>query len=116
MTSKRTPPPWLLRWVAPVVQWIALLSLVGFAVFNAITDHGIQMAINCIFLGFLFCALLVGKLIDRKIAKIDALFADLKAAEAKAIAAFEQFETAVKNGYIEVIPTTPGDDRPTTLH
>jgi hypothetical protein len=109
---KRTPPPWL----APVMQWTALLTLTGFMLFNAITDHGVQMAINCIFLGFLFCALLLGKLMDRKVANIDALFIKLEAAEAMAIEAREKFETAIKDGYIEVIPATPDDERPPTRH
>jgi hypothetical protein len=103
-------PWWLL-----LVQWSTLVGLTTFAFVNAATDHGISMAFNCFCLGFLFFSTLMRPLIERRMESADALLADLKAAEAAAIAWAEKFEQAIKDGYIEVIPMTPDDDqeRPT---
>ena len=110
--KKRAPPPWLM----PAIQWFALAAMAGLAVTNAVTDHGIEMAINCFFLGFLFCTMVLGKLMDRRVARIDALFADLKSAEAVTKAAAAKFEQAINDGFIEVIPMIPDNERPPTRH
>lgn len=108
---------WLYRWLMPVIRWFAFAALSAMAVANAATDHGVLMAINCFFLGFMFCSLLLGKLMDRRIKEIDVLFADLKSAQAYAEAAFAKFTKAINDGYVEVIPMTmPDDTRPPTRH
>lgn len=104
-------------WLLPVIQWLTLAAMTGMAILNATTDHGVLMAINCFFLGFLFCSLLLGKLMDRRVTKVDALFADLKSAEALAVAAAAKFEKAINDGFIEVIPMMPDEaPRPPTRH
>ena len=96
------------------VQWFVLAGLTALAILNAATDHGVLMGVNCICLGFLFCSLLMRKWMDRRMAEMDKLVADLKSAEANANAQATAFGQAINDGRIEVFPVAP--DRPPTWH
>ena len=108
------PPDWLLT----AIQWTTITILTGFAVLNSITDHGIAMAINCFFLGFMFFSMLMRAWLDRRFAEMDKLFGELKAAEAQAIGTAEAMQQAINEGRIEVFPV--GGDwteiKPPTRH
>ena len=99
-----------------MVQWFTLAVMTWMAILTAATDHGVLMAINCFFLGYLFCAMLMGKLMDRRMAKADALLIDLKAAQADAEVITAKCQQAINDGYIEVVPIVPDDEQPPILH
>ena len=111
--SKMKRPP---DWLVTAAQWFTITILTGFAVLNSLTDHGIAMAVNCFFLGFMFFSMLMRAFLDRKIAEMDKLFAEMKLAEQQAIAAATKFETAINDGFIEVIEMVPTQPRPITRH
>jgi hypothetical protein len=102
-------------WIFPVSQWTAITIMTVLVLLNAASDHGVQMALNCILLGMLIWGLMMGKMMDRRIKEMDKLFAEMKATIVLANKAEEEFRTAIKDGYIEVIPTMP-DLRPPTRH
>lgn len=110
--SPRAPPP---RW-ATVVQWLVLLALAGSAIFDARFGNGVSMAINCMMIGFIVACMTFSKLIDQRIKTVDKLMADLKAAEADAIAFAGKCQQAIDDGYIEVIRMAHDDGQSATRH
>jgi hypothetical protein len=102
-------------WIFPVTQWGAITIMTVLVLLNAASDHGVQMALNCILLGMLIWGLMMGKMMDRRIKEIDRLFAEMKVTIAMASKAEDEFRTAIKEGQIEVIPVMP-DLRPPTRH
>lgn len=104
--------------LAGAVRWFALAALTVFTMVNALTDHGVLMAINCFCLGFLFFSMLLGAWIDRRFAAMDKLMGEMKAAEAQANGTTEMMQKAIDEGRIEVFPL--GGDRteikPPTRH
>ena len=101
-------------WWFPAIQLGTLAILAAFAITNAVSNHGVMMAVNCFCIGFLFFAAMMGRMLDRRVAKMDALVTKLEEAHDTARAVAAKFEKAVEDGVIEVVVTDP--DQPTTRH
>lgn len=104
--------------IGPALQWFTLVALSALVLLNAATDHGVLMAINCFWLGFLFFGMLMGKWIDRKMVVVDELMADLKATEAHTNNVAATFQKAIDEGRVEVVSLVPSGDeiKPPTRH
>ena len=98
---------WFTKLWLPISQWSILAFLASFAFYNSATDHGWQMALNCVCIGFVFSCMLLRPLIDARHKVIDAILADMNATK-------EKFDRAVEEGRIEVVLLR--DDAQQTVH
>lgn len=88
--------PWLTKHWLPIFQWTILAFLASLAFHASVTDHGVEMAVNCVCVGFLFSCMLMRPLIEARYKVLDAMLAEMNVAKAK-------FEQAVEEGRVEVV-------------
>lgn len=101
-------------WLMLALQFSIMGLLITTAIMNAATNHGILMAINCFFLGFLTFAILASARVQQLMNKMNDVIHDCEVQTAMADTAADAFKTALESGRIEVIPVAP--DQPTTMH